>query len=137
MLDESPISAPEARLRLAALWYFCGGLLLLAVAVASLLPVPDIGVGDKLSHVFTYFALAAWFGILAANTARLGLAVAALFAYGAGLELLQGMTGYRFAEWGDLLANGAGILLGAPLHYSPLRRLLLLVDNRLARSLAR
>ena len=137
MLNESSPVATAAGLRLAGLWYFCGGAMLLAVAVLSLVPVADVGVGDKLSHVITYFVLAAWFGILAANRARLVLTIALLFAYGAVLELLQGMTGYRFAEWGDLIANGAGILLGAPLHYSPLRRLLRLVDFRLARSLPR
>ncbi|MNJ74215.1 VanZ like family protein [compost metagenome] len=37
---------------------------------------------------------------------------AGLLGYGVLIELLQGLTGYRFAEWADLLADGLGIALG-------------------------
>lgn len=34
-----------------------------------------------------------------------------LLGYGALIEVLQGMTSYRTAEWNDLLADGVGIAM--------------------------
>ncbi|MDH3636228.1 MAG: VanZ family protein [Gammaproteobacteria bacterium] len=124
---------PRSPLRLAAAWYVIGAIMLLGVAVASLVPVPDIGVSDKLSHLVTYFLLAGWFSLLAANRITLGWTVIGLIAYGMLIELLQGMTSYRYPEWGDVLANGIGVLAGILLYFSPLSRLLRFVDSRLAR----
>ena len=107
--------------------------MLLGVAVVSLVPGPDIGVSDKLSHLVTYFLLAGWFSLLAINRTRLGWTVIGLIAYGMLIELLQGMTSYRYPEWGDVLANGTGVLAGILLYFSPLPRLLRFVDSRLAR----
>jgi VanZ family protein len=119
-------------LKLAKLWYLLGGLMLLMVGTVSLVPAPDIGVGDKLSHLFTYFFLAGWFSLLATNRASLGWTVTGLVAYGILLELLQGMTVYRYAEWGDVLANTSGTMAGILLYFSPLPRLLRFVDSKLA-----
>jgi glycopeptide antibiotics resistance protein len=55
-----------------------------------------------------------------------------LFAYGILLELLQGLTAHRYAEWGDVLANASGTMAGILLYFSPLPRLLIYVDNKLA-----
>ena len=38
-----------------------------------------------------------------------------LLAYGVLIEILQGLTSYRHAEWADLLADGLGILAGLAL----------------------
>ena len=122
-----------ATLKLEKIWYLLGGLMLLAVGIVSLVPAPDVGVGDKLSHLVTYFTLAAWFSLLATSRASLGWTIAGLLAYGILLELLQGMTGYRYAEWGDVLANASGTLAGILLYFSPLPRLLNYVDSKLAR----
>lgn len=126
-----------AILQLRRLWYGCGAALLLAVGLLSLLPVPDIVVGDKLSHLVTYALLGAWFSLLAARPGALVAVFFGLLGYGALIELLQGMTAYRYAEWADLLANGIGILLGLPFHFTPLRRLLLRIDALLAGLLLR
>jgi VanZ family protein len=107
--------------------------MLLGVAVASLVPGPDTGVNDKLTHLVTYFLLAGWFSLLVINRTRLGWTVIGLIAYGMLIELLQGMTSYRYPEWGDVLANGIGILAGVLLYFTPLPRLLRFVDSRLAR----
>ena len=53
-------------------------------------------------------------------------------AYGALLELLQGMTSYRYAEWGDILANCCGILIGVLVYFTPLTRVMEFVDRRLS-----
>jgi VanZ family protein len=124
-------------LRLIKLWYLVGGLLLIAVGAISLLPVPDVGVSDKLSHVITYLLLASWFSLLAANRKVLGWTIAGLILYGMLIELLQGMTGYRYPEWGDVLANGIGVLAGALIYFTPLTRVLQFVDRRLALILSR
>ena len=128
-----PGDNPRSPLRLAAAWYAIGAIMLLGVAVVSLVPAPDIGVSDKLSHLVTYFLLAGWFSLLAINRTRLGWTVIGLIAYGMLIELLQGITSYRYPEWGDVLANGIGVLAGILLYFSPLPRLFRSVDSRLAR----
>ncbi len=122
----------QAPLELFRLWYSVGTLLLLTVAVVSLMPVPDVGVGDKLSHLVAYFILAGWFSLLAASRAALGWIIVGLIAYGILIEFLQGMTGYRYAEWRDVFANAIGTVSGVLLYFSPLRRLLRFIDGQLA-----
>jgi VanZ family protein len=122
-------------LKLIRLWYALGFALLLAVALGSLLPMasmPDIGVGDKPSHLFAYVVLSGWFCLLARNHTMVACSVAALFGYGILIEFLQGLTGYRYAEWGDVIANGSGCLLGSIFYFTPLRRLFHRIDKKLA-----
>ena len=125
------------RLQLQWLWYSIGAMMLFVVTAASLLPAPDVGVGDKLSHLVTYVLLAGWFSLLAVNHLRLAFTLLGLLAYGGLIELLQGMTGYRYPEWGDLLANGIGIVLGGLVYFTPLVGLLQKIDSLLARALRR
>ena len=127
---ENPVSPPG--LKLVKLWYLLGGLMLLLVGAVSLMPVPDVGVNDKFSHLVTYFFLGGWFSLLATNRVSLGWTIVGLIAYGILLELLQGMTAYRYAEWGDVLANASGTMAGILLYFSPLPRLLRFVDSKLA-----
>ncbi len=127
----------QQRLKLVKIWYSLGALMLLLVAVVSLTPVPDVGVSDKLSHVITYLLLAGWFGLLAANRAALGWTIVGLIAFGILIEGLQGMTAYRYAEWGDVVANGTGIVTGILVYFTPLPRILRFVDTRLALILLR
>ena len=120
-------------LKLLRIWYALGLLMLIGVATISLMPMPAVGgVSDKFSHLLTYFLLAGWFGMLARNRFMLIWILVGLIAYGMLLELLQGQTGYRYAEWGDVAANGTGALVGVTLYFTPLRRLFRFVDNRLA-----
>ena len=128
-------ASTSSRLRLYLLWYGLGALMLLLVGVLSLAPVPEIGVDDKLAHTVTYFILSGWFSLLAPHRMALGWTFAGLVAYGMAIELLQGMTTYRFAEWGDVLANGTGIAAGMLLYLTPLPRVLRFVDRNLARIL--
>ena len=134
---DNPLSESTPPLKLVKAWYFIGAMLLLGIAVLSLIPSPDIGVSDKLSHLVTYFFLSGWFSLLAVNRISLGWIVIGLVGYGMLIELLQGMTAYRYPEWGDVLANGAGVLAGILVYFSPLPRFLRFVDARLARILLR
>ena len=128
---DNTVSTPG--LKLAVIWYLLGGLMLLLVGFVSLMPLPDVGVNDKFSHLLTYFFLGGWFGLLATGRVSLGWTVIGLIGYGMVIELLQGMTAHRYAEWGDVLANAGGTMGGILLYFSPLPRLLRLVDTKLAR----
>jgi len=130
--SEAAVISKANPLKLIRIWYALGTMMLVAVAAVSLMPVPDTGVNDKFSHLLTYFLLAGWFSLLARDRVMLAWTLAALIAYGMLLELLQSQTGYRFAEWGDVVANGGGSVAGIALYFTPLRRLFRSVDGRLA-----
>lgn len=120
--------------KLVRLWYTLGAILLLAVMVVSLIPMPDdVSVSDKTGHLFVYLVLSGWFSLLARDRGILGLSLLGLVLYGMLIELLQGLTGYRSAEWGDVIANTLGCALGTLGYLPPLRRFFGAVDARLAR----
>lgn len=94
------------------LWLAIGWGLVALVIYFSLTPQPpdmQVDQGDKLAHLLAYFSLAAWFGQI--HGPRLPL-VLALLALGAGLELAQGLSGYRDMSLADMLANSTGVGLG-------------------------
>ena len=120
-------------LKLICLWYALGALLLLAVLLVSLLPAPvDPGISDKSGHLLVYLLLSGWFSLLASNRRVLVVSLLGLVLYGMLIEWLQGFTGYRYAEWGDVLANSIGCALGTVGYLPPLRRLFASLDARLA-----
>ena len=130
-------SAASHSLKLGKVWYAFGSAMLIAVAIVSLMPAPATGVSDKLAHLLTYFLLAGWFAVIAQNRVVLAWSISGLVGYGMLIELLQAQTGYRYAEWGDVLANAAGCAGGSALYLTPLRRLLRFIDGRLAAALRR
>ena len=65
---------------------------------------------DKANHALA-FAVLAILGLRSYRT-RIAAVLAGLLAYGGLIELLQALTPYRSAEWGDWLADGVGIVLG-------------------------
>jgi VanZ family protein len=102
----------EAWLR--RLWM--AGTLALALAIAywSLAPQPPLPeslIPDKVAHALAYFTLAlAGSGIAA--PAHLWRTMLRCLLLGAALEIAQALfTEQRSAEWGDLLADLAGILV--------------------------
>lgn len=95
-----------------ALWALAGWGLVAAIVWLSLTPQPprvEVLPSDKVHHLLAYFGLMFWFAQL--HRRRLPLALACL-ALGAGLEVLQGLSGYRQASVLDQLANTAGVCLG-------------------------
>ncbi|MEM7561722.1 MAG: VanZ family protein [Pseudomonadota bacterium] len=120
-------------LKLKWLWNLAGISLLLVVAIGSLMPAPDTGVNDKASHLLAYAVMSGWFSLLVDRPVRLIWVLIALFLYGALIEFLQSMTADRYAEWGDVVANSIGILLGLIAYFSPFRNWLIQIDRRLVR----
>jgi VanZ family protein len=95
------------------LWIAAIAVVVVAIIAGSLSPFPllpnETG-PDKFGHYFSYLVLA----ILASGIvepARLWRVMLRCFLLGFGLEAAQALlTDHRMAEWGDLLANAAGIL---------------------------
>ena len=124
---------------LAPLWYGCGLLLLALVTVQFLQPLsgnePEIN--DKLGHFVIYTMLSGWFGLLVTGRRWLLAVWFGLVVYGIAIEGLQGLTEYRSAEWGDVIANSLGAAAGLLVFFTGLPRVLRLLDARLAALLGR
>jgi len=54
----------EFELKLPKLWFLLGFSGLLALGVVSLIPVPDLGGGDKFGHFISYAMLSAFYSLL-------------------------------------------------------------------------
>lgn len=93
-------------------WMFwAAAIVVLALALAPMQPrsMPDFG-SDKINHCLA-FATLALLGRAAYPRHLLAL-LAGLMAYGGLIEILQSFTATRNAEWGDLLADAAGLGVG-------------------------
>ena len=75
----------EFDLQLRNIWLSLGYALLVAVAVLSLIPGPDIGGSDKLLHFTTYAILSGWFSLIVRSP---------LFTAG----IASSVTGYQGSE---------------------------------------
>ncbi len=119
-------------------WLALGIVLLAAIVIGSLVPVPKTGIqpNDKLIHVSMYFLLMAWFAQLIESRYHLYLAIAFMF-LGLVLEISQHATGYRHFEWADAAANAAGVIIAWATMRTMAGRTLLVVDNWLARFIHR
>ncbi len=96
------------------LWVGLGWLLVAAVCAGSLIPgttLRSVAVSDKLLHAGSYFVLMVWFAGLYRRSFH-GLIALVLFALGATLDLLQGMTATRSFDPRDIAANASGVLTG-------------------------
>jgi len=102
-------------LRWPGVWLAGAWLLVAAVVVLSLVPIPaDVSAGrsDKIAHLVAYGILMFGFTqIYLSGRARIVTAVG-LALLGVALEVLQGHTGYRSFDLADMAANALGVLLG-------------------------
>lgn len=107
-------------LEFARFWRSTSAVLLLLVLVATLIPVDWLfddsdstftlfEHADKLAHALTFLLLALWFAGQYRSLFRIGMH---LLAFGVVIELCQWVTGYRSADWVDMAANTAGIIMG-------------------------
>jgi VanZ family protein len=124
----------QFELHLRPLWFGLAYAQLLVVAVLSLTPaVPNILGSDKLGHFLAYAALSMAFSVIIRQRISLWLILFGLILFGILMEYLQGLSGYRYADLKDALANGIGVIFGLLFHFSPLRHVLLKVDAYLHR----
>ena len=97
-------------------WRWLLGVAMLTLMVLSLMPpspsMPSTG-WDKTNHMLG-FAVLALLGHFAWPGRRWSMLLG-LLAYGGLIEVLQSFTPDRFAEFGDLVADGAGLVAGEAL----------------------
>tara|TARA_B100000508_G_C11292286_1_gene195753 strand:+ start:83 stop:493 length:411 start_codon:yes stop_codon:yes gene_type:complete len=96
------------------LWQLVGLTLVVLVFWGCLKPPSDdigFSLNDKLVHFMAYFVLALWYGGIVQKRFHAVIAVL-LIGMGVLIEWLQIQTGYRHAEWADVLANLVGIIMG-------------------------
>ena len=108
-------SVSQANRTLRRLWLVAGWGLVLLIVWLSLTPraisVP-VSEGDKIGHFLAYGTLMFWFAqIYLAQKSRWMVAAAAV-ALGIALEFAQLLTDTRTFSIADMLADGAGVLLG-------------------------
>jgi VanZ family protein len=100
------------RWRAGCRWAFAVGLVVV-MALALMppqLPLPTTG-WDKANHALAFGVLAV-LGLVAYPEHKAAM-LGGLLAYGGLIELLQGLTGYRTAEWLDWAADAVGLALGS------------------------
>jgi len=119
----------EFELKLPKFWFVLGFTGLLALGVVSLIPVPDLGGGDKFGHFIAYAMLSTWFSLLVEQRNSLWRILFGLIAYGLLLEFLQDLTSYRSGDLADAVANSLGVITGLGFYFSPLRQILRNVDR--------
>lgn len=104
--------AVSARFR--RVWLAFGWLWVAAILWLSLTPIPPqpltFDYSDKFGHTLAYLFLMGWFAVVCRDRSRSAVA-AGLVAMGVLVEILQGMSGYRYFEFADMVANGSGVLL--------------------------
>ena len=99
---------------------FARGALVLCLSTIlwlALSPNPPSSAGwfdfDKVNHIVAFFILAGLLDYALVNIARFKGKVLPLLAFGLLIEVLQYWVGYRYFEWGDLLADGFGVAVYA------------------------
>lgn len=111
-------------------WLAAGMLLVGLVVYLSLPPEPlSFPQSDKLEHGFAYASLSLWFCQLYLRGRQRIAVVVALVTLGVVIEILQGLSGYRYFEYADMLANSVGVLLGVLLARTPLGRVFVLIES--------
>ena len=122
-------------LRFFNLWLSIGWLMVLLVCYFSLMSDPpefniEFEYLDKLEHFFSYFILMAWFAQLYKTFQTRLFYVLFFVSMGVILEVLQGLGGVRFFEYGDMLANTLGAVLAWFLTKTRLNNVLLSFEDK-------
>ena len=95
-------------------WRSSFWLLVLVTLWLSLVPADQVpsafNFWDKAQHAFG-FAVLAFSGLLA-YPKRIPALMRGLVLFGAGIECAQWLTGWRFGDWQDWVADGVGVAFG-------------------------
>jgi len=115
-------------------WLALGWLWVAIVFYLSLMPHPPQPLAfdgvDKLEHTAAYICLMLWFSQLIVQKQPRMYLMAAFVTMGVCIEILQGLSGYRYFEYADMLANTTGVLIGFGLAHTRMGRIL----NKLERN---
>ncbi len=115
---------------LRTIWLALGCVWIATLFYLSLTPHPpepfSFAGADKVEHAAAYCSLMLWFCQL--HIRRIVLATV-LIATGVGIEIAQGLTGYRYFEYADMLANSAGVLIGWVFARTRLGQILALLET--------
>ncbi|MEW5755453.1 MAG: VanZ family protein [Pseudomonadota bacterium] len=102
-------------LRYFRMWLALGVGMVLVIAYLSLMPSPPSPVSfahvDKIEHCLAYAVLMIWFVQLFERSWHIGVLVA-LLSFSIGIEVLQGLGGFRVFDIWDIMANLSGLGLG-------------------------
>ncbi len=125
-------AVPDLKLRF--LWLTMGYALIIAVVFLSLTSNPvDMDTGlpyeDKVFHALAYFILMFWFGQIYHDKFQRNMIAMVFIFMGFTLEYLQSFDANRFSEFGDMVANAAGVALGFYLMLTGAKNLLLKVER--------
>lgn len=128
------MSAESPALRFRGLWLLIGYGLIALIVYLSLTSEPiDLETGlpyqDKLFHMLAYFTLTAWFVQIFHTRRQLNRWAIAFVCLGLSMEYVQSFEPTRYAEFGDMLANTIGVMLGYVLSATPLKYLLMRVEG--------
>lgn len=116
------------RIWLAAGWLWVAGVFYLSLTPQPPQPISFDGV-DKLWHALAYALLMLWFCQVRTGRQQRIRLLGWLAAMGVGIEILQGMSGYRYFEYADMLANTSGVLMGWGLALTPMGRAISLLEK--------
>ena len=125
-------TVPELKLRI--LWLIIGYLLVALVVFLSLSSSPvDTGLSfpyeDKLYHALAYFSLMLWFAQIYHDRFKRSLIAVLFIMLGVALEYLQSFDPNRYSEFGDIVANSTGVLLGLLIAMAGARNCLVRVER--------
>lgn len=131
-----PDTHPELKLRF--LWLVIGYALVALVIYLSLTSSPvDLEMGfpyqDKLFHALAYFILMSWFSQIYHESVRRRMIAVVFILMGLTLEYLQSFDPNRFAEFGDMVANTTGVVLGFIITLTSAKNILLRVEQYIVR----
>ena len=127
-----PDAHPELKLRL--LWLTIGYALVALVVYLSLTSSPvDTGLSfpyqDKVFHAFAYFVLMAWFAQIYHDRFQRNLIAVMFIIMGVTLEYLQSFDPNRFYEYGDMVANTMGVVIGLLLALTGAKNCLIKIEK--------
>ena len=127
-----PDAHPELKLRL--LWLTIGYALVALVVYLSLTSSPvDTGLSfpyqDKAFHAFAYFVLMAWFAQIYHDRFQRNMIAVMFIIMGVTLEYLQSFDPNRFYEYGDMVANTMGVVIGLLLALTGAKNCLLKIEK--------
>ena len=101
--------------RHAVLWRVLGYGYVLVIVALSFAPVPHVsgaaGV-DKIEHVLAYAVMMAWFCQVELGMRGRVLHAVGFLLLGVGIEVGQGMVPHRVGSVYDVVADGAGVVMG-------------------------